>query len=427
MGMSMPTTRTGWPRSVRRACELAAVVGELATSWLRPCRFRSGHHGAAALDCVEGLWLLDGRGTAAAIGWDAGSLLGAPARRLLQLMRCAPPLLLGEVSGAAAHLVEAVPAPYREETLAFAAAAGCDGDALLRANAVADACCTALVATPRRGPQGQLALARNLDFFPASALGRNTVLSVLQRRHVLSVASVTWPGFTGVLSGMNQAGLSACVLLNMTQLRHAGQGMPIAYATRHLLEHATSVPEAVAQFARLAVGSSHYLLLADHHTAAVVWHGPSGMQRHDPDDGWLACSNGARSDDGAAIDDRGRHLSRLAAAERRVDESWLRGAIAATLLPGINAQAMLLVPAGLRLQLAWGTARHPAARNPWQEVALGPALAGARLAGCRITALGRPRHQPHYTSAAAAGGRHDGEAQPRPGTVRPPMPTWAGR
>ena len=58
-----------------------------------------------------------------------------------------------------------------------------------------------------------LRVARNMDFFPAKLLGPGTVLTVWRRPGVRTVIGVGWPGYAGIVSGMNDAGLSVCILL----------------------------------------------------------------------------------------------------------------------------------------------------------------------------------------------------------------------
>src|SRR5690606_20436751 len=111
---------------------------------------------------------------------------------------------------------------HRAEIAATAAASGLAEAKLATAHLVIECMCSAIAVLPDQ--DRPLRVARNMDFFPADLLGAQTLVQVWRpddgRR---AVASIGWPGFSGVISGMSDAGLSACILLNF-----AGAGMPPA-------------------------------------------------------------------------------------------------------------------------------------------------------------------------------------------------------
>lgn len=398
----------------------AAAVAEVPCGWLTRAEPVAGTRGRASLVRREGLTLLEAEGDPEAIGADAGALLALPTRRLLRLMGLFPPVVWSRLTRRAQALGASVSAPHRAECEAWARVAGVAPATLLAANAIVDTCCSALVAMS--DGTRPLMVARNMDFFPAAPLGRATCLSLLRPRGALAVAAIGWPGYGAVISGLNEAGLSACILLNYASSsptrKAAGgaSGTPIAYRVRELLERARTVDEAAALFAAAPVASSHYLLLADAHQATLTWQHGGTTHRHDPHDGWLACSNGRR-DAGRALadDDRGRCLLRLAAAAdpASVDDAWMRGATTATYLAGINAQAMVLIPQRRTIQVAVGSARAPAATARWVEIDLTAAFAGSPLADCPVRSLAPPAPWRRYTRAAATGA-----AAPEPGASR---------
>jgi|GEM_PF-5942405 hypothetical protein len=113
---------------------------------------------------------------------------------------------------------------YARELDALATAAGVSPIVLRRAYLVVDAMCSAVV---RLGDEGQgrpAMLARNLDFTATTLWGDGTMVGILRAVGKHAVLSIGWPGFTGVVSGMNDAGVCACVLLN----RHGDAAAPLA-------------------------------------------------------------------------------------------------------------------------------------------------------------------------------------------------------
>src|SRR6185436_5650885 len=130
---------------------------------------------------------------------------------------------------------DAIADDHRAELRAFARAAHIDAGALQRANLVVDTSCSALVRLADPATGQPLMVARNMDFFPAAVLGRATLVSVMRPTGKQAFASVGWPGYNGVISGMNARSLSACILLNYAS-GQARAGTPIAYRAREILE-----------------------------------------------------------------------------------------------------------------------------------------------------------------------------------------------
>jgi hypothetical protein len=239
-------------------------------------------------------------------------------------------------------------------------------------------------------------VARNLDFFPAGILGRRTVLTIVRPDGKHAFAAVGWPGCAGVLSGMNDAGLTACILLNHSQRRHA-PAQPVCFRAREILERCASVEDGIACFAAAPVASGHYLVLADARTAEVLWQDADGVHLDHPTNGWLACVNGPRDRCGLPSDRRGRQLRRLAAAmdPETVSDADMRQALSATYLNLLNAQAMVFEPATRTLELAIGGALHPAALAAWRRIDLRALLAGAPATAAAVADLGRSIPLPH--------------------------------
>jgi hypothetical protein len=345
----------------------------------------------AAVARPGGLPIAAAAGTPEEMGAAIGAAFRGEIPQLLRLMgvRTAGLRLLAPAKLKA--LTGAVPERYRRELTALAAACGVDADDLIAANALVDTQCSALVA-PAVGDQPQR-VARNMDFFPAAALGsKGTVLLALSATGAHRVVSVGWPGTVGVVSGMNDAGLTANILLNHGGSEHRG-GEPILLRIRTLLETAATVDEAVALFAASPVASGHYVLLADGTTSAVVWQTEQGVQRDDARDGWLSCSNGARTA-GLAVDERGRTLREFISGTP--DDAWMRRCLSATYLKGINAQAMVFTPATRSLDLALGSGTQPAALQAWRRLDLTGLLAGGEPAAVTVADLPRVEPLGHF-------------------------------
>jgi hypothetical protein len=335
---------------------------------------------------VGGLALAEFSGTPAALGEQTGHVFASRIRHLLHAV-----MIPVRDPGRLARLTEDIPAGYREELAALAGAAGVAVAELTRANLIVDTMCAVAVRLGDDALHRPLRLGRNLDFSPADQLGPGTVVSVLRQPGKHVVVSVGWPRCTGVVSGMNDAGVTACVLIHLgAGTGTPAAGTPLCYRVRALLEDAASVEEAVAQYAASPVASATYVVIADAARAVVVWQDAGVLRRADPSQGWLFCTNGPIDGARGGPDDaRGRCLRALAGASSgaEVDAAWLRRALAAVYLRSLNAQAMVLVPGERRLQLSTGTSSHPAALGIYRELDLAPLFAGSPITAVVPTIL----------------------------------------
>jgi hypothetical protein len=313
-------------------------------------------------------------GTPQELGAAEGELFAARIAPLLKLMTWQPRLLLARRTARFRATLAAISPATQVRLTAVAAASGVAARTLLEANALVDAQCSAVVALPAAGQP--LRVARNMDFFPARQLGPETILQIVRGNDQRAYASITWPGSAAVISGMNDAGVVACILLNLAGADLPG-GEPVGLRLAAILAHETTLAGAVARFAASPVGSSHYVLLADAENATLIWQDHDGLHQDHPVDGWLIADNGPRRN-GTPCDARG---CQLAAQARNCtappDAAWLRRSLTASYMLGINAQAMLFEPASRTLELALGSAAaQPAATAQWQRIPLADLFAG---------------------------------------------------
>jgi hypothetical protein len=334
--------------------------------------------GVARLTQCGTLPVLELSGTPAERGAQAARLVGGIANDLLRLMGLLPTGLLKRGQADFDASVDAIADSDRAQLDAFAQGTGLDPRRLAATNAMIEAMCSAVAHPPY--------VARNMDFFPPGTLGAATLLVVEREPGRRTYASVSWPGMIGVISGMNDAGLSACILLNW-KAAYPPPGEPLPFVARRLLQDCRDVASAAAAFATSDVGSRHYLLLADARSAAVVWRDREGFHRDDLHDGWLFCDNLPRAD-GSSTGHRAASLRDEAAAlPGPPGTAWYRSVLTASYMPLDNAQAMVFDGATRRLELARATDGAAAALQPWLALDLGPLLDGAPAASLAIDPL----------------------------------------
>jgi tetratricopeptide (TPR) repeat protein len=126
--------------------------------------------------------------------------------------------------------------------------------------------CTAFVASgaaTRAGTTpGHTIVGRNFDLDVDPWFDVDKAVQIYEPEGRLAFASIAWPGMTGVVTGMNAAGM--WVSVNGARAGTADSaGVPVVFTARAILEEAHTLDEAIAIATRDAPMGSHMLLLAD--------------------------------------------------------------------------------------------------------------------------------------------------------------------
>ena len=155
---------------------------------------------------------------------------------------------------------------HLEEIRALAASAGVDPRETLLGQCFTDlaggpGCST--ITLPASASSDQVArFGRNMDFMSFGLLDRHSVLLVVHPKDRYAFAAVTWPGLVGVLSGMNEHGLTlAC--MEVPRPHRKPEAMPFMLLYRSVLEHCKTVEEAIAFLEKTPRQTSHTLMLMD--------------------------------------------------------------------------------------------------------------------------------------------------------------------
>ncbi len=388
-------------RSWRTVAAAILVVGSLAAAVVLAGLPMLAHAGAAAwrpgeadgarLSVHQGLGILELSGDPARRGRQMAALVGHQGGDLLAVMRFNPQAAMTD-QARLAQVLAATRSADRAEIEAFAAATGLPADGVLLANATIETMCSAVAHIP------SATVARNMDFFPPGPLGQATLVQIVREPGRRTYAAVGWPAMCGVISGMNDAGLSANILLNWKG-EEPPPSEPLAFRVRAILQDCTDVASGLAALGAALVGSRHFVLLADAHGAAVAWWTPDGLQIDHPRDGWLVASNWIREGGVPRGDDRrgGCLMAACRALDGTVpDPAWFRRVLTASYMPMLNAQAMVFDHRNRRLELALARGLRPAALQPWRRIELGPLLEGGSGATAEVTGLPAATPMPHY-------------------------------
>ncbi len=134
--------------------------------------------------------------------------------------------------------------------------------------------CSALLVDRDRSATGEILFGRNMDFPTFGFLDRCSLLIVYVPDGKHAFASVTFPGFFGCISGMNDAGL-AVAELEVTEAkdgspRFTPAGTPLALCFRRLLEECATIDEAEKLLGSIPRTSMCNLAICDRRETAVL-------------------------------------------------------------------------------------------------------------------------------------------------------------
>jgi len=271
-----------------------------------------------------------------------------------------------------------IPATHLAQLRALARAAGVDADTLLAANLApemaARLACSCLATAPAASSDGKIRLARNLDWSGGDLLVDVGVL-VIESAEPHRLASFTWPGLVGVVTGMNDAGLAVADLMAFPGGKiHVQPGVPVLFAVRSMLEQADSVDSALRWLETAARTLPQNYALADPASVRVVETGPTHFRVRDNRAGRTGITNYWDEERGGHTD--GRYDSMMGyMQDDKLDPAHLQRVLERVAMGRLNVQAVVLEPESRVAFVARG--KPPVAAGTWTRIDLAPWLAGA--------------------------------------------------
>jgi len=323
-------------------------------------------------------------GTDEQIGAEHGRRLGDTIRSLhanyLKAFFSSPGQRVLATAAAAAFEPRFSP-EHLAEVRALAKETGIDPRQMLLAQCFLDlsamTACSTVALPPEASPDGVARFGRNLDFPSFDIADKATVVFVFKPTGGrYAFAAVGWPGMCGVLSGMNEHGLT---LANMevTRTRRLPTGMPYVLLYRTLLERCKTVDEAVALLEKTPRQSANNLMLMDAAgNRAVAEITPEKVTvRRGVSGRALFSTNHQRGDDAESAGLCPRYDSLHDASAKqfgKIDVKAIETMLAAASQKKLTLQSMVFEPANRVIYLSAGA---DAARKPFYKLDLKPKFA----------------------------------------------------
>lgn len=171
--------------------------------------------------------------------------------------------------------------------------------------------CSSFAVWNDKSADSTLLIGRNFDFYMGDDFAENKLVSFVTPASGYRYVSVGWPGMIGVVSGMNEKGLT--ITINAAKgaipLRAA---MPISLLTRHILQYAATIEEAyrIADTCQTFVSESLLIGQADGRCAAIIEKTPRKQALYSVREAPLICTNHYQSETFSEDPDNQENIAR---------------------------------------------------------------------------------------------------------------------
>lgn len=172
--------------------------------------------------------------------------------------------------------------------------------------------CTSFGTWGSHSKDSSFIIGRNFDFYVGDRFADDKLVAFMKPDSGYGFMTVTWGGFTGAVSGMNEKGLTVTINAAKTDLP-PGSATPVSLVAREILQYASNIEEAIriARSRTMFVSESFLVGSAADQKAVVIEKTPDALDVYDPQQNYIICANHFQSPE----------LSKLPSNQEQIVES----------------------------------------------------------------------------------------------------------
>ncbi|MBC3757216.1 acyl-CoA--6-aminopenicillanic acid acyl-transferase [Hyunsoonleella sp. SJ7] len=158
--------------------------------------------------------------------------------------------------------------------------------------------CSSFAAWGDKTEDGQLLIGRNFDFYAGDDFAKNKIIAFVNPAKGHKFMSVTWSGMIGVVSGMNEHGLTVTINAGKSKIPWIAK-TPISILNREILQYASNIEEAIAiaKKRQVFVSESIFIGSAKDKRAVIIEVSPKNFGVYEVESSnELICSNHFQSE-----------------------------------------------------------------------------------------------------------------------------------
>jgi len=152
--------------------------------------------------------------------------------------------------------------------------------------------CTSFGTWGSMSEDSSMIIGRNFDFWVGDKFAEDKIVAFFNPKKGHKFMTVTWGGFVGAVSGMNDQGVSVTINAAKTALP-TGSATPVSIVTREILQYAKNIPEAIAiaKSRKMFVSESFLVASAADNKAVIIEKTPDDLDVYDPKKEFIVCTN----------------------------------------------------------------------------------------------------------------------------------------
>ncbi len=152
--------------------------------------------------------------------------------------------------------------------------------------------CTSFGTWGSMSEDSTMIIGRNFDFWVGDKFAEDKIVAFFSPKNGHKFMTVTWGGFVGAVSGMNDQGLSVTINAAKSDLP-TSSATPVSIVTREILQYAKNIHEAIAiaKSRKMFVSESFLVASAADNKAVIIEKTPDSLDVYDPKKEFIVCTN----------------------------------------------------------------------------------------------------------------------------------------